>query len=147
MRVILIACSVFILALATTMWAQVAIPAQGRTTLDGVYTTGQASRGSDAYRAYCRSCHGDDLQGGPVQDLDDPAPALKRAGWGVSRQTLGAVYDYMVENMPYDSPGGLEEKTYVDIIAYLLQENGHPAGSTELPVKPDILKTIKIVRP
>lgn len=141
MRTIFIASSVLILVLAAT------IRAQEKTTAEGVYTEGQASRGGEAYRAYCRSCHGDDLQGGPVQDLDDPAPALKRPAWGVSRQTVGAVYNYMVENMPYDAPGGLEEKTYVDLIAYLLHENGHPAGAIELPVKPDVLKTIKIVRP
>ena len=140
MRILLIASSVFMLALAVT------IRAQERTTLDGVFTGGQASRGGDAYRAYCRSCHGDDLQGGPVQDLDDPAPALKRPGYGVSRQTLGGLYNYMAENMPYDNPGGLEEKTYVDIIAFILRENGYPEGSTELPVKPDVLKTIKIVK-
>jgi len=140
MRTFLIAGSVLLLMLAAT------IRAQERSTLDGVFTGGQASRGGEAYRAACRSCHGDDLQGGPVQDLDDPAPALKRNGFGVSRQTVGSLYDYMVEYMPYDSPGGLEEKTYVDIIAYLLQENGYPAGSAELPTKVDVLKTIKIVR-
>lgn len=140
MRILLVACSILMLTLAAT------IRAQERTTLDGVFTDGQASRGGEVYRAACRSCHGDDLQGGPVQDLDDPAPALKRNGFGVSRQTVSSLYDYMVENMPYDAPGGLEERQYVDIIAFLLQENGYPAGSTELPSKIDLLKTIKIVR-
>ena len=81
-----------------------------------------------------------------VQDLDDPAPALRRDGFGVSRQSLGGLYNYLVEFMPYDDPGGLEEKTYVDIIAYLMQENGYPAGSAELVPKVEVLKAIKIVR-
>ena len=81
-----------------------------------------------------------------VQDLDDPAPALRRDGFGVSRQTVSSLYNYLIEFMPYDDPGGLEEKTYVDIIAYLLQENGYPAGSQELVPKIEALRTIRIVK-
>src|SRR5688572_17802805 len=140
MRILFIACSVVCLTLVST------VRAQERTVLEGVFTSGQAARGGEAYRSFCRSCHGSGLEGGMVQDLDDPAPALRRDGFGVSRQSLGGLYNYLVEFMPYDDPGGLEEKTYVDIIAYLMQENGYPAGSAELVPKVEVLKAIKIVR-
>jgi hypothetical protein len=120
--------------------------AQERTVMDGVFTSGQAARGGEGYRTYCRKCHGGSLEGGPVQDLDDPAPALRRDGFGVSRGSLGALYNYLIEFMPYDAPGGLEERAYTDIIAYIMQENGYPAGSTELVPNVEVLKTIRVVR-
>ena len=41
--------------------------------------------------------------------------------------------------MPQDRPGRLGDETYADILAYILQENGTDAGSSELPSDPEAL--------
>ena len=48
--------------------------------------------------------------------------------------------------MPRNDPASLEEMAYVDIIGYVLQQNGFPAGTTELKPNPDLLRSIKIVK-
>ncbi|HYW51392.1 MAG TPA: hypothetical protein VE861_12345, partial [Gemmatimonadaceae bacterium] len=36
-----------------------------RTSMDGVYTVAQATRGKDIFAAYCRSCHTPTVHSGP----------------------------------------------------------------------------------
>ena len=46
--------------------------------------------------------------------------------------------------MPSDRPGSLRADTYADIIAFIAQKNGYPAGSTELGTDVETLKRILI---
>jgi hypothetical protein len=48
--------------------------------------------------------------------------------------------------MPQDKPGTLSPDTTVDVIAYLLQFNKFPTGSTELKSDPAALKNILITK-
>ena len=41
--------------------------------------------------------------------------------------------------MPYGQPATLSKQEYIDIIAYLLMMNGHPAGAQALPLDPSVL--------
>ena len=41
--------------------------------------------------------------------------------------------------MPDDAPGSLAAESYADVIGFLLEKNGAPAGVATLPVDPDIL--------
>jgi hypothetical protein len=41
--------------------------------------------------------------------------------------------------MPYGKPATLSKQEYIDIIAYLLMMNGHPAGAQPLPLDPSVL--------
>jgi hypothetical protein len=50
----------------------------------------------------------------------------------------------MATHMPLTNPGSLTKKQYISIIAYLLKENGYPAGSQELTSKKEQLEAIKI---
>jgi mono/diheme cytochrome c family protein len=59
-----------LIASLACLQALIIVSAQGKTTLDGVYTDAQASRGQKIYTESCSSCHGDDLSGG------GQAPAL-----------------------------------------------------------------------
>jgi mono/diheme cytochrome c family protein len=134
------------LAAACTAWCLlvIALAAQDRTVWDGVYTTEQAGRGQSAYTISCEGCHQADLSGGPAYDAD--APALKRENFAVSRKDLGNLYSYVSTDMPKDNPGSLSESTYADILAFLLQQNGMPAGQQELPKDHDALAAIRIVQ-
>jgi hypothetical protein len=47
--------------------------------------------------------------------------------------------------MPQDKPGTLSRPQTADLIAYILNVNGAPAGQVELPADVEALKMIKIV--
>jgi hypothetical protein len=46
--------------------------------------------------------------------------------------------------MPEDAPGSLSADEYVRVIAYLLEMNDMPAGTTDLPVDEAALRLIRI---
>jgi mono/diheme cytochrome c family protein len=95
-------------------------------TKAGLYSRTQAAAGAKAYAANCASCHGVKLQGGM-------GPPLKGATAPYhGTETVGDVYEAVSTQMPLNKPGSLSPATYVAIIAYLMQQNGHPAGSKPL---------------
>ena len=46
--------------------------------------------------------------------------------------------------MPAGAPGSLDDQTYIDIVAYILQFNGMPAGNQKLVPDLDSLEKIVI---
>jgi hypothetical protein len=46
--------------------------------------------------------------------------------------------------MPKSEPGTLTPDEYAQVLAYLLELNGMPAGDVELPPDPEAMKTIRI---
>ena len=133
------------LAIASLVFIQalIFVSAQGKTTLDGIYTEVQAGRGQKIYTDSCASCHADDLSGG------GQAPALSGKDFNVDWNDLAMsdLYDRTHGTMPADKPGSLTAEQSADVIAYLLKKDGFPAGPTELPADPVALKTIKFVSP
>ena len=94
---------------------------------DGTYTSAQATSGKTAYDQACAECHADDLGGGIGPALAGPSFTT---GW--SDRTSGELLTVIENGMP---PGGSDTLTgldYLDIVAYVLQVNGHPAGAREL---------------
>ena len=55
------------------------------------------------------------------------------------------IFDRVSQTMPLSSPGSLTAQQYADVISYILQKSGAPAGTTELPAKKDALTSIKFV--
>jgi mono/diheme cytochrome c family protein len=91
---------------------------------DGVYTDRQAGRGERVYRTTCESCHAPNLEGseeGPTLLGDEFLE-----GW--DGEILAELMILMVDTMPEENPGGLSEEEYTDVLAYLLRQNGYPAG-------------------
>lgn len=103
-----------------------------RSIWDGAYTTAQAARGKTAYANDCSRCHGSSLEG------NDEIPALASAHLMVDfdGQTAGDLVHRIQTTMPMDNPGTLGMNRVTDIAAFILQANGLPAGSTELPPDP-----------
>ena len=112
-----------------------------RTVWDGVYTAAQAERGRSAYAQSCASCHADDLRGRST------APSLVEESFAFlwAEMTLGDLFERTRMLMPSDRPGSLPAASYADIIAFIAQKNGFPAGSTELGTDVNALKQILIV--
>ncbi|MGH6829210.1 MAG: c-type cytochrome [Rhizomicrobium sp.] len=122
-----------VLAVAVLVGASDLVQAQGsRSIWDGVYTTAQATRGRADYLQNCARCHGSGLAG------MDEIPPLQGSQLMVDfdGQTAGDLVHRIQTTMPMDNPGTLGPKTVADIAAYILKENGLPAGSTELPSDP-----------
>lgn len=111
-------------------------------TSTGPYTTAQAARGRDVYVAHCGACHGSRLEG-------VNAPALVGTtfmrSWSAYGLTADELYFIIRTTMPLGDPGRLAPQEYVDAIAYLLQQNGYPAGTVELTNDRYALKQVKLV--
>ena len=48
-------------------------------------------------------------------------------------------FDRVSQTMPLSAPGSLTAPQYADVVAFILQKSGAPAGTTELPAKKDAL--------
>lgn len=103
-----------------------------RSTLGGVFTTEQARRGEMQFRAGCANCHS-------VREFT--SPGIFRAWNG---RPIRELFEMIRSLMPDDNPGGLAKQAYVDVLAYLLAENGYPAGTTDLPSDEAELGKIRI---
>ena len=90
-----------------------------------VYTKAQAAAGAKTYAANCSRCHGDKLEG-------VSAPALRGAGSGIAGDTVTQAYTFISTQMPAGNPGSLSSTEYVNVMAYILSQNGHAAGSASL---------------
>lgn len=110
---------------------------------DGLYSAEQAARGAEAYRATCSSCHALDLRG------NSNSPGLRGIGflfvW--EGRSLGELYNSIRTTMPQESPNSLTQGQYLDILAYILEQNGYPAGGANLADAPGELDAIVISAP
>ena len=108
----------------------------------------QAENGETLYqrRLGCHECHGRGLTG-VVDEREDAVfrgPPLARTGfeWRWFDGTVYELFDLMRTKMPPDDPGGLEDAAYVDLLAYILWQNGFVAGDADLPNDPEALSTM-----
>ncbi|HTW86102.1 MAG TPA: cytochrome c [Candidatus Sulfotelmatobacter sp.] len=94
-----------------------------------LYTAGQAATGAAVYAGKCALCHGAALEGGAGPPLS--GPNLTTLGTK-THLTVGDMFGYITTNMPFNDPGSLSHDQYVAALAYILKQNGYPAGSTAL---------------
>jgi mono/diheme cytochrome c family protein len=114
----------FAVATAVALIATFAPHADAGSSKAAYYTSAQATAGAAAYQTNCSRCHGVNLEG-------VSGPALKGAAMAGS-QTVADIYGFVSQQMPAGAPGSLNAATYTAIMAFLLKQNGHPAGSTPL---------------
>ncbi len=119
-------------AMASLTLAAVSLTAQQKpkNVRDGAFTADQAQRGKSGFDGVCQRCHGAALQGS-----EGNGPTLKGAAFLThwDKDTLGSLYTKIRDTMPQGSPGTLTDEVKLLILAYVLQQNGFPAGTTELP--------------
>jgi mono/diheme cytochrome c family protein len=96
-----------------------------------LYTAEQASQGFIAYEQNCGMCHGPLLDG---QSGGYPGPALKGPEFADPSYDfhVSDIFNFVAKLMPAGTPGSLSHDQDVLIMAYLLQQNGYPAGSQAL---------------
>jgi mono/diheme cytochrome c family protein len=108
---------------------------------EGAFSADQAQRGKAGFEGVCMRCHGAALTGS-----EGNGPALKGpaflAHW--DKDTLGSLYVKIRDTMPLGTPGTLTDEVKLQILAYVLQQNGFPAGSADLPSQVGALDEINI---
>ncbi len=109
---------------------------------NGVFTAAQADRGKADFEKSCSNCHVSDLSGSVR------APALRGDRFMQNWQngSVAALFSKMRDSMPANYPETVPEETKIDILAYLLEQNAFPAGSTELKLDEKQLADIQIVQ-
>jgi mono/diheme cytochrome c family protein len=121
---------VLVLALSLTtagMSVNAQTPARTVSVRDGLYTSEQAARGMAVYNRHCAECHARDLGG------HEYAGPLAGFGFQLKWQDASVAELFgRVRSMPLGRPGLLSGQEYLDIVAYLLQQNTYPAGAREL---------------
>jgi polar amino acid transport system substrate-binding protein len=102
-----------------------------RSKVPALYTEDQATKGSLAYYKNCSMCHGPLLDG---QSAGYPGPALKGREFADPSYDfhVNEMFNFVAKLMPPGEPGTLTHEEYVDIMAFMLQQNGYPAGNHEL---------------
>jgi len=129
------------LAAAVTSALRAQAPAAEPRIWQGVYTAAQAERGKETYTSTCLRCHGADLMG-------VTAPALSGdrffASWG--GEPIDRLFVKIRDTMPPTfSTSAIDDKTKLEIVTYILQTNGFPAGTAELVVGTETMSTAAII--
>ena len=103
-------------------------PAGAQPAEGGAFLDAQAASGRTAYGRSCAACHGATLRGAAH------GPELTGRGflnnWG--SQTAAELFEFVRAEMPPGLGGSLPNTTYLSIVAYLLQQNGHATGPQAL---------------
>ncbi|GAB1344874.1 HupE/UreJ family protein [Gemmatimonas sp.] len=122
---------VALLSLSAAMPTQ-RLDAQPRSTMAGVYTADQATKGREVFNSNCLGCH-------TTASHQGTAFQLKWFG-----RPLFDLFDYVSQAMPKAAPGTLTEDEYVWVTAYILRLNGMPPGRVELNAEPAWLKAVRV---
>lgn len=101
---------------STAQVAQPATPARHTAT----FSDSQAEIGRRWFAASCEECHA----------LNEVSSADFRTKWG--GRTAFDLFDIIARTMPEAEPGTLPRRAYVDIVAYLMKQNGVAAAAAPL---------------
>ena len=129
MRVWCLVTAACVWALVWTGQGGVRAQAARHSVWDGVYTTAQAARGREAYQKHCAGCHGNRLEGLGLGN----GPALVGQRFVETWEgNLFALFDFMRSPMPRAEDVVVPDLAVLDTLAYVLEQNGMPAGKDEL---------------
>jgi len=113
--------------LAAPAVAALGLVAAAQQQAGGSYRADQATSGQALYDRRCAGCHLKDLSGSTGPGL---AGQSFLDGWG--SRPASEFFELVKSTMPQGGEGSLTNEEYVNIVAYILQANGHSAGEQEL---------------
>jgi mono/diheme cytochrome c family protein len=114
-----------IAAILLGVLAGASLLAQTRATVwDGVFTAAQAARGGAVFAEACAECHGADPKGPSRLPLTG-----ERFLDHWMEDSLDSLLN-RIKSMP--KRGDLDDSSYADVLGFLLDANGFPAGNREL---------------
>ena len=120
--------SVRLIVVPAVVALAVALVRGQQATPAGTYTKEQAEAGKAAYQVNCEGCHRPDFQGD--QDAKPLAGSSFLNAW--RGKTSNDLLTRINKTMPPDTPGSAGEEDNLNIVAFLLQANKVPAGTTPL---------------
>jgi quinohemoprotein ethanol dehydrogenase len=96
----------------------------------------QARLGKEEFDRYCSTCHGQDLTGRTT------APPLAGSEFTLHwrHAAVADLFDRVRTTMPQSSPGSLDTRTYLNIVAYLLRANDLISSPMALKESPEALR-------
>jgi cytochrome c5 len=105
----------------------------------GIFTNQQADRGKAVFQDHCATCH--DANG-----LGE-APALVAESFlrNWEGRTVGRLYTKILEMMPPNDVQSVSGMQKLDVLAFILRENGFPVGGTELTGDVEALSRIQLL--
>ena len=106
----------------------------------GVYTSAQAGRGAMVFQNHCAECHHDDLSGGEGPALIGNSFMVK---WEMS--SVERLFHKIRDTMPEANSGNVTDPQKLDVVAFILQQNGYPAGEVELTDVKSALAAIRMI--
>ena len=114
-------------------------PAQDIAALAlATFSPAQAERGKKTFEEKCAGCHGMNTFGPPLEG------AAFWEAW--NQKTARSLYSTIIGTMPQGQPASLSETTVLDVVSYLFQINGLPAGDKEFASAAE-LNSLKVVKP
>ena len=129
-RTSVVAGSIVVWAAALAVSSTPARATVEKTTNDGVYTKAQADGAKAQYDKICAECHAFTVAAKKKpKDLplgDEPFIT----SW--DGRTLGELVTTIVTTMPNDGSAAVSDDEAVNLVAYILQQNGYPAGQSAL---------------
>jgi mono/diheme cytochrome c family protein len=105
----------------------------------GIFTPAQLERGKAVYRADCATCH-DATELGEAPSLSGD---IFMRNW--EGHTVGRLYTKILEQMPANNVRSVSPSQKLDVLAYILHENGFPSGADDLTADAQTLARIQIV--
>lgn len=90
------------------------------------FSADQARNGEGKYLRYCEECHGADLKGGMNGGALLRGDAFEEK-WA-NGMPASVLYSYLRNEMPPGSPGRYSDKSYAEMMAYILMWNGFAEG-------------------
>jgi len=116
------------LATATTVSVLFLVPLMAQpSSPTSVFTKAQADAGRVTYKNSCASCHTPDLGGSP--EFPQLAGDDFMSAW--KTRTSRDLYEFIQATMPPEGPMLTGEQA-LGLVAFILHENGAPAGTTAL---------------
>jgi len=106
------------------------------------YSANQAAQGATLFKQKCAVCHGANLQGGAGPALAGNQFFLRYRG-----KPLSALWSTIHTQMPLNAPGTLSPSQSLALVAFILQQNGFPAGPSPIVGHYDTTRLIPDVAP
>jgi alcohol dehydrogenase (cytochrome c) len=119
----------------------VALAQAGSGRDPSVYTSEQAEQGKRLYGSRCAACHGAHLEGVTAPPLAGPS---FEKNW-ISTTTMDDLFFLMRTTMPLSMAKSLSAEQHAAVFAYVLQQNGYPAGNTPVQADTPQLKTMRVL--
>jgi mono/diheme cytochrome c family protein len=116
--------------LSTAVALRASAPAPQKTSNDGVYTKAQADGAKAQFDKICAECHAFTVAAKKnAEDLPlGDEPFLKK--W--EGKTIDELVSVIVLTMPNDGSAVVSDAEALNLTAYILQQNGMPAGTAPL---------------